>query len=397
VSAPEAEARDRAEQDDFAREARDFVEEHVAPLAATIDREERLPPALVRRLVERGWLGSRAATRDGGLELDITRYGILHEQIGRACASTRSLLTVHDMVTEVVQRLGARELRDKWLVPLARGDVVAAFALTEPHAGSDAASITTTVTLDGSTCVIDGVKTWISFGQLADVILVLARLGEDGASAGVLVPRDTPGLTVTPIRGMLGLRGSMLAELRFEQCRVPRVNLLGSPRMPAGLIAATALQLGRFSVAWGCVGLASACLDASLAHARERMQFGKAIGDHQLVRRLLAEMATNTRAARLLALDAAASIERGDPRASEAVLMAKYHASRTATRASADAVQIHGALGCSNLLPVERHFRDARVMEIIEGSTQIQEILIAKQLLAGGRRAPAAGADGGGG
>ena len=361
-------------------EVRGFAEAHVAGHAADIDRDGKVPADVVRALGHEGYLGSRLARSHGGLELDHIGYGFLHRELGRVCSSTRSLVTVHDMVVAAIDRLGKAELRDTWLPRLVTGEAIGAFALTEPTAGSDASAVRATATRSGDEYVLSGHKRWISFAQIADVFLVVARVVESETVVGLIVPRETPGLAISPMGGLLGLRGSMLGEIRLADCRIPKIALLGGERMPSGLATATALQLGRFGVAWGCVGLSEACLDASSEYAEQRVQFGARLADHQLVGRMLTDMATNIRAAELLCLDTATALDRRDPRAAEATLMAKYFASRVATGVASDAVQIHGALGCSGELPIERHFRDARIMEIIEGSTEIQQITIAHLL-----------------
>ena len=343
---------------------------------------------MVTRLAEERFLGSRVSQAYSGGGLDMISYGLLHEEFGKACSSTRSLLTVHDMVCESIERLGSEAMREHWLPELASGKQIGAFALTEPASGSDAGSIRTTATLKGDEYVISGTKTWISFAQLADVFLIIASEGEDGTMAGFLVPRDSEGLVVRPISDMLGLRGSMLGEIELSECRVPVSSRIGSPKMPAGLVVATALQLGRYSVAWGSVAIAEACVASSFRYSTQREQFGVPIFDHQLVRAMLTEMLVETKAARLLCYEAGYLAQERRPDAVEATLIAKLFASKAAARISADAVQIHGANGASSNYTVERHFRDARVMEIIEGSTQIQQITIPKY----GRRAyPATG------
>ena len=361
-------------------EVRRFAETHVAAHAADIDRDAKVPADVIAALGRQGYLGSRLSREQGGLELDHIGYGFLHRELGRVCSSTRSLVTVHDMVVAAIDRLGKGELRDAWLPRLVTGNAIAAFALTEPTAGSDASAVRATATPSGDEYIVCGHKRWISFAQIADVFLVVARVADSEPVVGLIVPRETPGVAITPMGGMLGLRGSMLGEIQLADCRVPKTALLGGERMPSGLATATALQLGRLGVAWGCVGLSEACLDASSEYAEHRVQFGARLADHQLVRRMLTNMATNTRAAELLCLDTATALDRRDPRAAEATLMAKYFASRVATGVASDVVQIHGALGCSDELPIERHFRDARIMEIIEGSTEIQQITIANLL-----------------
>ena len=368
---------------ELATEFRQFAEEHVAPRASQADREERLAPSLVDQLREAGYLGSQLAPGVGGRGLDRVAYGFLHEELGRACSSTRSLLTVHDMVAEAVSRLGSRSVREAWLPRLATGHTIAAFALTEPEAGSDAASVQTTATSRANGYVLTGRKRWISFAQLADVLFVVARI-DAGPLAGFLVPRDAPGLTLAPMSGLLGLRASMLAEIELDGVVVPDEARVGAVGMPDGLLLATALQLGRYSVAWGCVGIGEACVEASFRHSREREQFGVPIAAHQLIRRRLTEMVVSVRAARLLCLEAGSAAERRVPEAVEATLVAKYFASQAAVRCTEHAVQIHGGSGCSDALPIERYFRDARMMEVIEGTTEILQLLIPGGRLAAG-------------
>ncbi len=367
-------ARQRQRQSRF----RAFAEQHVMPKAPVFDRTEAIDEEVIQRLARAGFLGSHLPAEFGGSHLDMISYGLLHQELGRACSSTRSLLTVHDMVGEAILRLGGAELRRTWLPALARGEKIGAFALTEPQAGSDAGGVQTTAQQDGAEYVINGRKKWISFAQIADVFLVVARLGDDGPIGGFLVPADTPGLTVTPITGMLGLRASLLGELDFRNCRIPVSARVGPAKMPSGLVVATALQLGRYSVAWGCVGIGEASVQAAFRYSAAREQFGVPIEKHQLIRRMLTDMLADVRAARLLCCEAGYLTERRSPGIIEATLIAKYFSSRMATRVTSDAVQIHGASGVSAEQPVERYFRDARMMEIIEGSTEIQQITIPK-------------------
>lgn len=360
-----------ARRDDFRR----FADAEIAPHADRFDREERIPAELVGRLAGRGYLGSVIGEEWGGPGFDFISYGLLNEEIGRACSSVRSLLTVHDMVSLAIQRWGSARQRQSWLPRLARAERLAAFAATEPETGSDPKSVGMTAVARGGAYVLTGSKKWITFGQIADLFLVLAQC--DGKPTTFLVERDSPGLSVKPIEGMLGTRASMLAELTFDGCEIPRENILG--RVGFGLLSAisTGLGLGRYSVAWGCVGIAQACLDASARYAAERKQFGVFLKEHQLIRQMLTEMLVGVKAARLLCYQAGHLKEAGDPREVMETFVAKYFASRAAMRAATDAVQIHGANGCSTAYPVQRYMRDAKIMEIIEGSNQIQQLTIA--------------------
>ncbi len=357
-------------------EYRQFTETEIAPYANEWDRAGRLPREVVAAMAEAGYLGTLIPVEYGGSASSLVDFGLLNEAIGVGCSSVRSVLTVHSMVSRAVTRWGNPVQRERWLPLLASGQRVGAFALSEPEAGSDAARIATTATPDGEHYVLDGAKKWITYAQAADVFLVFA--GHKGRLSAFLVERDTPGLTVEPLDDMLGTRASMLAELRFEGCRVPRDALLGRPGFGLAAVASDALDYGRYSVAWGSVGLAQACLESSLRYARQRRQFGVPIAEHQLVQRLLTNMATTVSAARLLCLQAGELKQAGHPDSVAAVWMAKYYASTGAFQAATDTVQIQGANGCHIAGSAQRLLRDAKVMEIIEGSTQIQQTMIAQ-------------------
>jgi glutaryl-CoA dehydrogenase (non-decarboxylating) len=355
-------------------EFRAFAAEEIAPHADRWDREEAIPPELVARLRERGYLGSNVSREHGGPGRDMITYGLLTEEIARACSSVRSLLTVHDMVAHALHRWGSRELKERWLPRMARGEVLGALALSEPNAGSDAKSVETTAVEDGGSWVLSGRKKWTTFGQIAGLFLVFAQA--EGKPAAFLVERESPGFTILPLKGIVGTRASMLAELVLEDCRIPKGNLVGRVGFGVSHVAAAALEQGRYSVAWGAVGIGQACLDACRTYTAERRQFGVPLADHQLIRALLTDMIVGVRAARLLCLRAGWLRETGDPGGPAETMAAKYFASRVATRAANDAVQIHGANGLSEEYPVARYLRDSKVTEIIEGSTQIQQITI---------------------
>ena len=355
-------------------ELRAFVAEEIVPHADRWDREETIPLELIARLREQGYLGSNVAREHGGIGRDMITYGLLTEEIARGCSSVRSLLTVHDMVAHAIQRWGSREQKERYLPRMAKGEILGALALSEPNAGSDAKSVETTAQDAGDAWVLNGRKKWTTFGQIAGLFLVLAQA--DGKPTAFLVERDSPGFTVKPLKGIVGTRASMLAELFLEDCRVPKGQLLGRPGFGVSHVIAAALEHGRYSVAWGSVGIAQACLDACRTYAAERRQFGAPIADHQLIRAMLTEMIVDVRAARLLCLRAGYLRDTGDPSSLMETMAAKYFASRVATRTANDAVQIHGANGMTEEYPVFRYLRDSKVTEIIEGSTQIQQITI---------------------
>ena len=355
---------------------RAFVDREVAPHADRFDQEERIPEELIKKLGQQGYLGSVVPQASGGTGADMITFGILNEELGRGCSSVRSLLTVHSMVAHSILKWGSKDQKASWLPKLVAGEAIGAFALSEPAVGSDAKSIEATARVAGDRYILNGRKRWITYGQIADVFILFAQL--DGKVTAFLVEKDSPGFAAEPIYGMMGTRGSMLAELHMNDCEIPVHNRIGGIGFGLAAIVTAALDIGRYSVAWGSVGIAQACLEACIAYTSERMQFGVPIKDHQLVRQMMTEMVTNTKAARLLCYQAGYLKDSGDPRTVMETWIAKYFASRAAVQASSDAVQIHGANGCSSAYPVQRYFRDAKIMEIIEGSTQIQQINIAK-------------------
>lgn len=353
---------------------RAFVQERIAPHADRWERDDGFPVELVAELRGVGLLGAPLPEEVGGSGLDPVAYGLLTEEVGRGCSSVRSLLTVHDMSTLAVHRWGSPRLRDELVPAMARGESLVAFALSEPAVGSDAASVETEARRENGHFILSGRKRWITCGRIADLFLVVAR-GEGGPVA-LLVDADSPGFTRTPIPGMSGTGASHLAELAFEECRVPEERLVGRPGFGFSAVAGTALDHGRYSVAWGAVGIAQASLDAATRYTEERHQFGEPLRDRQLVRRKLTDMIADTRAARLLCYRAGHLRAAGSPGTLAETQVAKYFASRAAARAARAAVQLHGANGLSPDYPVGRYLRDAQVTEIIEGSTQIQQITI---------------------
>jgi alkylation response protein AidB-like acyl-CoA dehydrogenase len=367
-----------AEQVAKREEFRRFAKDEIAPHAGEWERQEGVSKEFINQLRKRRYLGTPFPEEVGGGGMDAITYGILTEEIGRGCSSARSLLTVHDMTSFCIFRWGSKHLKETILPRLTSAELLGAFALTEPDVGSDARHITTRARFEGDEIVIDGCKKWITYGQIADIFLVMA-IAEEGPTA-FLVPADTPGLSRKPIRGLMGTAASMLAELTFDGCRIPRENVVGRPGFGFSHVGAAGLNLGRYSVAWGSVGIAQACLDACLDYTSERHQFGKPLRDHQLIQRKLTEMIVSTRAARLLCYRAGYLRQIEDPGSATETQIAKYSASRAATAAAASAVQLHGANGLSSEYPVARYLRDSRAMEIIEGSTQIMQVLISKHL-----------------
>jgi len=355
-----------------------FVERVVMPEAERIDREERMPEAIVASAVEKASLGST----------DAIGLGLLHEALARGCASLCGIVTVQTMVSSAIARCGTRAQREAWLPRLTSGGAQAAFALTEPEAGSDIAAIGARAVRRGGEYVISGSKRWITAGRSADVFLVVAKVGD--APTAFLLERTRPGLSVRPVAGMLGMRGAMLADLDVVDCVAGDTDVLGPVGGGLSVVGNFALDVGRYCIAWGSVGLGQACLDATLLYATSRKLFGSRLGDHPLTRRKLANMVARIEAARLLCVNAGWLRDQHDPDSVAETCIAKYVAAETCVRAASSALQMHGARGCSRETPVERYFRDAQIMQVIEGSSDVQQLLIAERALAARQSHPLA-------
>ncbi len=362
--------------------ARDFAERSIKPIAAELDRSERFPNELLAGLAELGLLGVNVQSRWGGAEAGVVSYALAMMEIARACASTAVAMAVTNMVAEVIQAFGSDAQRERHLPKLTSGEhVTGAFALSEPAVGSDPAALTTTAKRDGDGWVLDGQKQWITNGAQAGVMVVWARSAGPGAKgiSCFLVERGTPGLIVGKPEDKLGLRASNTVPLVFENCRVPADALLAEEGM-GFRIAMMALDGGRIGIAAQSIGIATAALEASVDYARERRAFGKPIAEQQAIQWMLADGKTELDAARLLCLRAATLKERGDRFTREASI-AKLFASEAANRICNRAMQIHGGYGYIREFPVERYLRDVRVTTIYEGTSEIQRLVIARELL----------------
>ncbi|EST55795.1 acyl-CoA dehydrogenase [Brevibacillus panacihumi W25] len=356
-------------------EAASFVDQHLAPYANQFDQTEQIPGEFIGQLAQKGFLSAMLPAEYGGRNFDMITLGILAEEIGRGCSSVRSLLTVHGMVIQAIYKWGTRDQKTRWLPSLAAGESIGAFALSEEQAGSDVQGLQTVAVETEDAYWITGVKKWTTFGQIADVFLVFALL--DGQPSAFLIPRESPGVRVKKLTGILGTRASMLAEIHFDRCRISKDALIGKKGFGLSHVATSCLDYGRYTIAWGCVGIAEACLRDSLKYTSSRKQFGVYLREQQLIQKMITEMVSGVKAARLLCMRAGELKDAGHPEAMMETWVAKYFASTTATKTANQAVQIHGANGCSPDYAVQRYLRDSKVMEIIEGSTQMHEILIA--------------------
>jgi alkylation response protein AidB-like acyl-CoA dehydrogenase len=361
--------------------ARAFCAREVVPYAREWDRTERMDRGIVGKLAEVGFLGCGLPEAYGGLGLDTVSYCLVMEELGKADSSVRGIASVNNgLAGKTIATWGTEEQRQEWLPRLASGEALGCYALTEPGAGSDPGSLVTRAERDGGDWVISGSKIFITLGSWAGVALVFARTGGEGPRGITcfLVPTDADGFAARRIDGKLGLRAQDTAELQLDGVRVPGSALLGDEG--AGFkVAMSALDNGRISLAAGSVGIAQGCLDASTAYATERRQFGKPVAGFQLVQELLADMAVETEAARLLAWRAGALADAGQPY-TLAASQAKYYASEVAVRAANAAVQVHGGYGYVDEFPVQKYLRDARVSTLYEGTSQIQKLLIGRAL-----------------
>jgi len=369
------------EQELIRDSAHEFCEREILPYSRDWDRAEQLDRGLVPKLAAAGYLGATITEEYGGMGLDTVSYCLLMEELGRADSSVRGIVSVNlGLVGKTIANWGTDAQRREWLPRLASGDALGCYALTEPGSGSDPASLLTRAERDGDDWLLSGSKLFITLGSWAGVALVFARSGEEGARGLTcfLVPTDTTGYSASPIKGKLGLRAQDTAEVFLDRVRVPDSSRLGA----AGdgfKVAMSALDNGRISLAAGCVGIAQGCLDACVRYAGERRQFGKAISSFQLVQELLADMAVELDAARLLTWRAALLADAGERHTFESSV-AKYYASEASVRAANAAVQIHGGYGYVDEYPVGKYLRDARVTTLYEGTSQIQKLIIGRAL-----------------
>jgi butyryl-CoA dehydrogenase len=370
--------------------ARDFAEKEVRPIAEAIDREARFPRDTVARMGDLGLMGMTVPEAYGGSGVGTVAYALALAEVARACASHAVVMSVNNsLYCDPVYKHGTEEQKARFLAPFASGRGIGCFALTEPEAGSDASNQSTVGRRDGNDYVLDGRKVFVTNGRESSAALVFAQTDRAAGHRGIsafLIEKGTPGFTVTKTEDKLGIRASDTAEFLFERCRVPAANRLGEAGQ-GFRIALGALGGGRIGIGAQALGIAVAAYEASVAYARERKSFGVPIGQHQMVQWMLADMATAIEAARLLVLRAAWRKDSGLSFGPEAA-MAKLFASETAMRVTTDAIQVHGGYGFIKEYQVERHFRDAKITQIYEGTSQIQKLVIARHLLAGG--APAA-------
>jgi len=372
------------EQKQIQAAARKFAQEEVAPIAREADEKGEFQPQLVKRLAELGFLGGIIPAEYGGSELDYLSLALVYEELGRADSSVRGFLSVHaGLVSHCIYDWGTEEQKRAYLPKLTAGEWIGCYCLTEPNAGSDAASIETTARDDGDSYVINGEKIWITNGGVANVALVFASVDRDLRHKGIcafIIPTDTSGFNRAKMPGKeLGHRASDHAHVTFDNCRIPRSAMLGE--VGQGFkIAMSALDHGRLGVAAGALGVAQACLDACVDFARNRRQFGKRIGDFEMIQASIADMSADVDASRLLVYRAAWMKARGLPTTRE-TSTAKLFATEAAVKAASEAVLIHGGRGYSSEFPVERYYRDIKGLQIYEGTSHVQRIVVAREVI----------------
>jgi len=362
---------------------RDFVAREIAPHIRDWDRGHEMHREVFGRMAELGYLGAPIWERWGGAGMDYTSLGILCEELERADTAFRVVMSVHVALNSLtLMQWATEEQRQRWLVPQARGEKLATFGLTEPDAGTDVAAITTAATRDGDSYVLNGAKLWISLADIADHFLVFATVDRSLRHRGItafLLERGMPGLSTGTIAGKLGIHAGNTGSITLDRVRVPLEHRIGEEG-EGFAIAMSAIDQGRYTVASGSVGLAQACLDASLKYAHERRTFGEEIGRHQLVKQMIARMGQGIEAGRLLCRQAAWLKDRGQRNTRETSL-AKWFCTDHAVQSALDAIQVHGAYGYSDEFPVERYLRNSKAAVIYEGTSQLHTLIQADYLL----------------
>jgi len=369
--------KDNNRQQAFVDEVRCFANDYLRPRAGDFDREECLPKEIIEEMAKKKYLLPSLPESFGGLGLDPLYYGLFTEEIGKACCSTRGLITVQcSLIGESLLKWGSKEQKMNWLPAISNGEKIGAFAITEPNVGTDVRGIQTIYQKKGDEYVINGRKKWISFAEIADFFVVIAVSGSE--ISAFVVERDRSGITIVPQKGLLANRASHIAEIEFQNVRIPVKNIIARPGSGFTFVAGTALDHGRYSIAWAGVAIAQEALDCMARYALGRNQFGQKIAEFQMVQRMIGKAVANTHAARALCLKVGEMRIRNEKDAAAETSIAKYFTSKVAMEVSTDAVQVHGGNGCWNAYPVERLFRESKVLEIIEGTSQIQQQIIAK-------------------
>ena len=373
-----------SEEHEALRQAvREFAENEIRPRATAIDREEKIPPEILQQMARLGYLGIPFPEEWGGAGMDLLAYAIAVEEISRVCGSTGITMAAHtSLAVYPLYQYGTQSQKERYLKKLTTGEWIGAFGLTEPGAGSDAGATATTAVRDGDGWILNGSKIYITNGKMARVIITAARTSKEAGTRGIsafLIEQPTPGVTVGKLEDKLGCRGSETAELHFDNVRLPADALLGELNRGFPIFLDT-LDGGRVSIGAMALGIAQAAFEASVEYSKTRQQFGQPIAEFQAVQHILADMGTRIEAARHLVYEAA-RMKDAEVRLKKESAMAKLYASEVAMWVTTKAIQVHGGIGYMRELPVERYFRDAKLLEIGEGTSEIQRTVIAREIL----------------
>ncbi|MBL0743058.1 acyl-CoA dehydrogenase family protein [Chryseolinea lacunae] len=360
---------DQAQRDRY-REFSDFVNDNVTPYAGDWDLHQQMPRDVIRAIGREGYFGAIVPEALGGKAWDFVTFGLLNEAFGRGSSSLTVLFTVQNMVATCLLKWASAKQVAKWIPPMAKGDIVASFALTEPNVGSDIQSIGTQFESHGDMLVLNGTKRWITFAGIADIYLVFGKL--NGRPIACVVEKDMPGVEVTPIRDMLGFKACHLAQLDFHDVQIPAANVIGKAGFALSHIAPLGLHYGRLSTAFSSVGLIRAAMETSIKRASTRVVSHATLNNISSIRAVITEMGISYDTSLMMCLNAATAEDNRSLQAIEKTILAKYVASRNAVSAASQAVVISGAHGChEESSPTARFYRDAKIMEIIEGTTQV--------------------------
>jgi len=357
-------------------EFKEFIKANVEPYAAKWDYNQEMPDDFLSLLGSRGYLGSNIPVEFGGKGWDFVTFGLLNEAVGRGISSLTDLLTIQAMVSSSLLKWGSSEQKGKWLKPLAKGEIIGAFLLTEPNVGSAIQFLETKINKHGDKYILNGRKKWTSYGQKADLFLVFGK--DEDKSVACLLSKDTPGLQISPIKNMMGFRAAHMAQLKFNDIEIPESDIVGKPGFALSHVASIGLHYGRISTSCSALGLLRACFEESVIYSSQRKIGSKFVGDEGMIRTLIARMGTDLHAGSLLCYSACKAEDEHTPDVYEKVQMAKYFTSKAVVKAASDAVQIQGANGCHESSNVARYYRDSKIMEIIEGTTQIHERMLGK-------------------
>lgn len=357
---------------------RDYVKINVEPFATQWDKQQGVPREAIEKCGKEGFVGGIFPKQYGGGGWDTVTFGLLNEAMGASSVSLCALFTVQTMVGMTLAKWGTEEQKEKWLTPMSNSSIIAAFAMTEPKVGSDIQAIETTFTPKGEIYLLNGTKRWITMSGIADIFLVFGK--HEDKSMACIIKSNTPGVKITPLKDMLGFKGAHLSQLEFDNCEIPASDLVGKPGLVINYVAPYGLHFGRVSTSWNSIGLLRACVETSSTFASDRRAFGCSVIEHGAVRQLITDMGVDLEAARLMCINAAIAEDTHSPDAMEKTLMAKYFASKAVVKAASDTVQVMGAAGCYEDNLAAGYYRNAKIMEIIEGTTQVLQKVLAKSI-----------------